>query len=66
MNFLVNDILDLSLIKSNNFRKNLTIFDLKECIQEIIQIYMFKSSQKSITINTNFKKFSSNKNDINQ
>jgi hypothetical protein len=38
LNFLVNDILDFAQVKDGKFRKNLEIFDLKESVEEIIDI----------------------------
>jgi signal transduction histidine kinase len=38
LRFLVNDILDFSQIKGGKFRQNLTNFDVREAVEEIMLI----------------------------
>ena len=36
--FFVNDILDFSQIKAKRFKKNITTFNLKEAVDEVVSI----------------------------
>lgn len=36
--FFVNDLLDFAQIQSNNFKKTLEVFDVKEAFKELIQM----------------------------
>ena len=38
INYLVNDILDFAQLKSGKFRKDISKFDIRESIQEIIDV----------------------------
>ena len=59
IDFFVHDILDYTLLNKNakNFIKNMTVFDIKTCVNEIIEIQEDKIKMKSITIKTSFKGF---------
>ena len=43
LNFLVNDMLDLSQMNSGKFRKNISNFNIKDAIAEIVNIQMMKA-----------------------
>lgn len=43
LNFLVNDILDFSQLKSGKFRKDNSNFNIKEAVEEIVQIQKEKA-----------------------
>ena len=43
LNFLVADILDFAQIKQGKFRKNKQFFNLKDNIQEVINVQQFKA-----------------------
>ena len=57
LNFLVNNILYFELVKDGKFRKNFSVFDLKESIDEIIAVPKYKSEQLNITIFTKYLNF---------
>jgi K+-sensing histidine kinase KdpD len=38
LHFFVNDLLDFAQLQSNNFKKTLEVFDVKEAVQELIQM----------------------------
>ena len=50
LNFLVQDILDFAQIKEDKFRKNIQNFDLKEKIQEVINVQQYKAEQLGINV----------------
>ena len=50
LNFLVQDILDFAQIKEDKFRKNIQNFDLKENIQEVINVQQYKAEQLGINV----------------
>ena len=50
LNFLVQDILDFAQIKENKFRKNIQNFDLKESIQEVVNVQQYKAEQLGINV----------------
>ena len=43
LNFLVNDILDFSQLKSGKFRKDTSNFNIKDAVDEIVQIQKEKA-----------------------
>ena len=57
LNFLVNDMLDLSQMNSGKFRKNDTNFDLKEAMDEIINILMLKAEFSGVELSLDMKNF---------
>jgi hypothetical protein len=59
IDFFVHDILDYTLLNqdSNKFTKDITTFNVKECIEEIITIQEDKIDLKNIFIKTSFKGF---------
>jgi len=54
ISFLVEDFLDLGLVRSGNFRRIDKTFALQQPIKEVIDILSFKAQHKSIIINTNY------------
>lgn len=58
MNFFVNDILSLSQINSSKFRKNISMFDLKSAISEVIAIQKHKAEMLEINLESAFENFS--------
>lgn len=57
LSFLVNDILDYAQISAGKFRKFFHKFDLKECLDEIVMIMDYKSSQLGIKIVCDYRGF---------
>lgn len=54
INFLVNDMLDYALMQSGQFRKDISQFDLKESVQEIIEVLQFKANELGIQVQTEY------------
>ena len=56
IDFFVHDILDYAVLKGKkqNFTKNISIFDIRECIEDVLKILKDKSSMKNIEIQTKF------------
>lgn len=50
MLYNVEDLLDYGQMESGNFRKNIQQFDVKKAIQEIINVQLYKSSDKNIDL----------------
>lgn len=61
IDFFVHDILDYTILnkQQKNFTKNSVVFDIREAVQEIMDIENDKISMKSIQVTSHFKKFSS-------
>ena len=59
IDFFVHDILDYTLLnqQQRNFLKNMANFDIREAIQEILDIQQDKITMKQIKIKTEFKSF---------
>ena len=43
LNFLVNDMLDFAQLRSGKFRRDLSSFNIKEAIQEIVNVQLLKA-----------------------
>ena len=54
LNFCVNDMLSLSQINSDKFRKNCSNIDIRKTVNEIIAIQQEKADFNSIKIKTEF------------
>ena len=52
---MLQDLLDYSQINNNKFRQNIEEFDIKQSIDEIIQIQKFKAQMKGIELKANFE-----------
>jgi hypothetical protein len=50
LNSLINDVMDLQLMKAGKFKKNSHVFDLKSSIEEIILVHQFKADYLSIKL----------------
>jgi len=57
MTFIVQDLLDYAQIKAGKFRKNITKFDLRECIEKVMCIQRQKAEEKSIDFNVRYINF---------
>lgn len=57
LNFLVNDILDFSQLKYGIFRKDVFNFNIKDTIEEIIQIQQEKSEFQGINLYYSLENF---------
>jgi len=57
LRFLVNDILDFAQIRAGKFRKDISQFDIKEALEEIKLILLFKAEQSGIDIEMDFINF---------
>ena len=55
MLYNVEDLLDLGQMESGNFRKIITKFNLKKCIQEILDVQMYKANDKQISLSQEIK-----------
>jgi signal transduction histidine kinase len=55
MENLIQDLLDFAQIKAGKFRMNLTYFDLKNTIKEVLEILQQKADAKSISLEYNFE-----------
>ena len=54
ISFLVEDFLDLGMVRSGNFRRIDKTFALNQPFEEAIDILSFKAQHKSIIINANY------------
>ena len=61
LNFLVNDILDLSQMKQGKFRKDNHNFDLREIVNEVMLIQMYQANAKRIKLEAEFVGFANDK-----
>ena len=50
LNFLINDMLDYASISANKFRSFAKKFDLKESIQEMVDVMKFKAKELGIKV----------------
>ena len=50
MLYNVEDLLDLGQMESGNFRKIIQKFNMKKCIQEMLDVQMFKANDKNINL----------------
>ncbi len=57
LNFLVNDILDFAQLRSSKFRKSTKCFDIKESIDEVLNIQKYKAEQMGISMKSEFHNF---------
>jgi len=55
--FEINDMLDYSQLKQGKFRKNVTIFNLREAVQEIYAVHQYKADRLGIKIKVKFDGF---------
>jgi len=55
--FVVNDMLDLSQMKQNALRKTITLFDIRNTINEIVTIQDYRASQMKIKVSTKYYGF---------
>ena len=55
MSFLVDDLLDFAQLNAGKFRKVIKQFELKESIQEVIDIQKEKAHMGGIKLNAVFK-----------
>ena len=60
LTFLINDILDFAQLRSSKFRKVSSQFDIKEAIDEMINVLKFKADSMSISVTTDFANFDRN------
>ena len=59
IDFFVHDILDYTIINQNseNFTKNISVFNMSNAVDEIIECLVDKVSMKNINIRTNLVGF---------
>ena len=50
LNFLVNDMLDFAQLRSGKFRRDLSSFNIKEAIQEIVNVQLLKAEFQGIKL----------------
>mmetsp|Transcript_17579 Transcript_17579/g.27172 ORF Transcript_17579/g.27172 Transcript_17579/m.27172 type:complete len:96 (-) Transcript_17579:1061-1348(-) len=54
MTFMVQDLLDFAQIKAKKFRKNITEFNIREAIEDIVAIQSKKAEDSNLRLFTNF------------
>lgn len=54
MGFLVDDLLDFAQINAGKFRKVITSFDLKEAIEEVVNIQKDKAQMGGIKLSSSY------------
>ena len=59
IDFFVHDMLDYAILrkKKQNFRKNIQVFDIKESVQQVIEILRDKAEMKEIEMTSHFVGF---------
>jgi signal transduction histidine kinase len=55
MAFLVDDLLDFAQLNAGKFRKVIKLFDLREAIEEVVQIQIDKAKMGKIKLESAFK-----------
>lgn len=50
MLYNVEDLLDMGQMESGNFRKIIQKFNMKKCIQEMLDVQMYKANDKNINL----------------
>ena len=64
MSFLVDDLLDFAQMNTGKFRKVIKEFDLREAIEEVVQIQIDKAKMGNIKLDSVFKSQPDDKNEI--
>jgi len=54
MTFMVNDLLDYAHLKSGKFRKNITLFNIREALWKVVSIVQQKANDLKISLNLEF------------
>ena len=54
MEFLVQDLLDFAQIKAGKFRKNIKQFNIKEAIQQVLDIQSYKAQKQGIELSVEY------------
>ena len=59
VDFFVHDILDYTILNkdSTNFKKQISVFDIKHAVNQIIEIQEDQINMKNINIKTQYKGF---------
>lgn len=59
IDFFVHDILDYTILNkdSTNFKKQISVFDIKHAVNQIIEIQEDQINMKNINIKTQYKGF---------
>mmetsp|Transcript_7113 Transcript_7113/g.11269 ORF Transcript_7113/g.11269 Transcript_7113/m.11269 type:complete len:83 (-) Transcript_7113:996-1244(-) len=59
IDYFVHDILDYTLLskEEKNFTKNLTVFDIREAVSEVLGFQSDKAKMKNINVGTSFLGF---------
>ena len=57
LNFSVNDMLSLAQLNSSKFRKEFCLFDIRDSIQEIMNIQKQKVEMQGVTLVANYQGF---------
>ena len=52
--FHVEDVLGIAQLKSGKFRKNVTRFNIKKAVDDIVEIQQYSADQKNINIDVRF------------
>ena len=61
MENMIQDLLDYAQIKAGKFRMNLTHFDLKQSVKDVIEILQQKAEAKNIILVQNFDNLALNR-----
>ena len=54
MTFIIQDLLDYSQIKVGNFRKNISEFNIKEAIDDVMSIQKDQAKAKNVDLTVNY------------
>mmetsp|Transcript_12541 Transcript_12541/g.21114 ORF Transcript_12541/g.21114 Transcript_12541/m.21114 type:complete len:408 (-) Transcript_12541:644-1867(-) len=57
LRFLVNDMLDFARLKQDKFVKEVKTFDIREAVQEIVEIQQYQADRLGIALETEFRNF---------
>lgn len=54
MGFLIQDLLDYAQIKAGKFRKNISKFNLREAVQQVMDIQMHQAVKRGIDLQVSY------------
>lgn len=55
MTFMVQDLLDYAQIKSNKFRKNITKFNLRDAVEQVMSVQRQKAEEQGLLFYATFE-----------
>lgn len=59
IDYFVHDILDYTILTndSKNFTKDISVFDIRECVEQILVIFEDKMNMKELQLNVKYNYF---------